>query len=177
MSGGMEVALPVSLQLDLKHFLRIEHDADDVALVGFLRAAIGMCENFIGQILVERQLAAIVKPLSDWQRLQAEPVRSIDSVETIGEDSQLTPVAVDRYAIEIDGRGRGWIRATGSTDERWRVGYCAGLAPEWNAVPEALRHGIVRLAAHFYNHRDSTANPAPPLAVSALWRPWRQVRL
>jgi hypothetical protein len=46
-------------------------------------------------------------------------------------------------------------------------------------LPAALRHGILRLAAHFYTHRASEGAPGgePPAAVTALWRPYRRLRL
>ena len=63
-------------------------------------------------------------------------------------------------------------------DTAWQL--CAGftgLAPTaWDQLPEALRHGIVRCAAHHYRERD-TPQAQLPLAVAALWRPYRAVRL
>jgi uncharacterized phiE125 gp8 family phage protein len=58
-----------------------------------------------------------------------------------------------------------------------RVGYSAGIAEEWSGVPEPLRQGIVRLAAHLYTHRDSADDAGPPAVVTALWRPYRRMRL
>ena len=56
---------------------------------------------------------------------------------------------------------------------RVRVHYSAGLAAHWDGVPEALRQGIVRLAAFGYSERSAQA--AVPAAVTALWRPWRRM--
>ena len=58
-----------------------------------------------------------------------------------------------------------------------RVRYTAGLADEANGVPEAIRHGIVRLAAHLYQKREAHETAPPPATVTALWRPWRRLRL
>ena len=61
---------------------------------------------------------------------------------------------------------------------RIAVRFVAGLAPGWNGLPESLRHGVIRLAAHQHRMRESsTADPIPPAAVTALWRPWRRMRL
>ena len=43
-------------------------------------------------------------------------------------------------------------------------------------LPEPVRHGLMRLAAHMYASRDSALSE-PPAAVTALWRPYRRVRL
>ena len=49
------------------------------------------------------------------------------------------------------------------------------VAPGWDALPEALRQGIFRLAAHQHRERENSgAAPQPPAAVAALWQPWRQ---
>ena len=47
-----------------------------------------------------------------------------------------------------------------------------------SSLPDGLRHGIIRLAAHAWHQRESDGpTPNPPAAVAALWRPWRQLRL
>ena len=52
------------------------------------------------------------------------------------------------------------------------------LAEDWAEVPQAIRHGAIRLAAHLYRQRDSeSGGTTPPAAVAALWRPWRKLRL
>ena len=63
-------------------------------------------------------------------------------------------------------------------DTAWLI--CARFtghgAAEWSALDEALRHGIVRFAAHQYRERDEGTAPLPA-AIAALWRPYRPVRL
>jgi uncharacterized phiE125 gp8 family phage protein len=51
------------------------------------------------------------------------------------------------------------------------------MAADWNDIPEAVRFGILRHAAHLYAHRDNPAASAMPSAVQALWQPFRKVRL
>jgi hypothetical protein len=51
----------------------------------------------------------------------------------------------------------------------------AGLAVSANEVPEPIRQGILRLVAHLFTARDGTGDP--PAAVTALWRPYRRMRL
>lgn len=53
----------------------------------------------------------------------------------------------------------------------------AALPGDWAAVPPALNEGIIRFAAHLYRERDAAGDAAPPAAVAALWRPWRELRL
>ncbi|WP_370033645.1 head-tail connector protein [Qipengyuania mesophila] len=49
-------------------------------------------------------------------------------------------------------------------------------AAAWSDLDEALRHGIVRFAAHQYREREEGA-AALPATIAALWRPHRTVRL
>ena len=80
------------------------------------------------------------------------------------------------YAVDIDGRGEGWVRAS-SGGGRVRVTAEAGLATGWSGLPGAIRQGAVRLAAHLFAHRDAADDAGPPAAVAALWRPYRRMRL
>jgi hypothetical protein len=50
------------------------------------------------------------------------------------------------------------------------------LAIDPNGVPEPLRQGILRLITHLFATRDGTGGE-PPAAVTALWRPYRRMRL
>lgn len=81
-----------------------------------------------------------------------------------------------------------WLAITTDTDDAllirlmeaaWQA--CAQFtghgATEWSALDTALRHGIVRLAAHHYRERDNGPTGHMPTAIAALWRPWRMVRL
>ena len=48
----------------------------------------------------------------------------------------------------------------------------------WADLPESLRHGVVRLAAHHFRQRESDSTLLmPPAAIAALWRPWRRMRV
>ncbi len=53
-------------------------------------------------------------------------------------------------------------------ESRVRVRYRAGLADDPSGLPEAIRAGIIRLAAHLYAHRDGMPGAVPPAAVTAL---------
>lgn len=112
-----------------------------------------------------------------WTRLGRVPVRAIQSVETLKEGAA-SLLAVDLYAVDVDAGGCGWVRLTGPQDAKtMRIGYSAGLAETWETIPEPVRQGIVRLTAHLYTHRDGGEHEGPPAVVTALWRPYRRIRL
>jgi uncharacterized phiE125 gp8 family phage protein len=152
---------------EVKAFLRIAHDGEDELLGALIRSAGEMCERFTGRALLPRDILETLPASSAWTRLGAGPVRAIAGVEAL---------PADAYAVDIDAAGDGWVRVTRADGAKVvRVSYSAGMAAEAEGLPEALRHGIVRLAAHLYAERGEGA--APPAAVTALWRPWRRLRL
>lgn len=166
-------ALPASID-DLKAWLRIATADEDGVLERLLRGAASLCEAFIGQWLIVREARETVAADAAWQRLSARPVVAIEAVEAAGTG---LPLTVGDYAVDIDAAGDGWVRVTrAGVAGMVRVTYRAGLAEAAAQVPEALRQGMVRLAAEHFIARG-TESAAPPAVVSALWRPWRRMRL
>ena len=163
---------------ELKAGLRIEGGGEDALAGGLLGSAAALCEQFTGRALLTRPFAQVLAASSAWTRLSACPVQAIFGVDTIAADGSAAVLAAGEYAVDIDAAGEGWVRLTAPVGTgRIRVSYEAGIAADWAGLPEALRHGIVRLAAHLYAQRDRDTEAGPPPAVTALWRPWRRVRL
>ena len=164
-------AAPVALA-ELRAFLRIEGVDGDAELAAQLRVATELCEGFIGAPLLERTLRETLVTRAEWQALSVAPVRAVTSVHALSGDGGEVALAPAVYGIDIDAAGRGWVRCA-PTVGRIAVTYTAGSVGDWNAVPEPVRHGILRLAAHLRMDGDGV----PPAAVTALWRPWRVMRL
>lgn len=163
---------------EVKAYLRITQEEDDALIGGLIRSAGETCERFIGRALVLREAEETVPLPRQWRRLTLTPVAAITGVTGLPQDGDPFALPVEDYAIDIDGHGDGWVRVTdGGQVKRVWVVYQAGFGPDWNAVPEPLRQGIVRLVAHLFTHRDAVDDPGPPAAVTALWRPWRRMRL
>ncbi len=170
-------ALPIALA-ELKAFLRISVSAEDALLAGLVRAAAELCEAFTGRALLERAVEEMMAASTAPCRLGIGPVRSIDGIAAVDEAGHATALAADDFTAETDSGGEGWVRLRRAVDaKRLRVSYVAGMADDWNGIPEMLRHGIVRLAAQYYLRRGETGEIEVPAAVTALWRPWRRLRL
>ncbi len=167
---------PVPAVATAKAYLRIDGDADDATLATLVAAAIGHGEAFTGQMLIARDVVELLPASPAWRRLARTPVRAITAIETPDADAE--PLPVDSHAFGIDAGGDGWVRLTAPiTGGRAQVRYVAGLAEAWEALPEPIQQGVIRLASHLYAHRDAADEGAPPAAVAALWRPWRRMRL
>lgn len=170
-----EPAVPLA---EIKAFLRIGHSDEDALLAGLARSASDACEAFTGRVLVSRPIDEMLAPRGGWARLGLAPVRAIETVAAVTSGGVEATLSADSYAIDIDAAGEGWVRLTRPIEAtRVRIRYCAGFADAPAGVPEALRHGVIRLVAHLYTHRDRADGGPPPAAVTALWRPWRRLRL
>ena len=180
MIEGEALVLPPEAAGAAKAYLRVERSDEDSLIAGLVAAAAEICEAFVGRPLLERDFTETLPAGRAWRRLNRGPVRSIAQVETapVEGPGQMLPAA--DYEIDIDWRGDGWVRLLATREvQRIQVVYRAGLAAGWADLPAALRQGILRLAAHFYTNRAAEGAGAsePPAAVTALWRPFRRLRL
>jgi uncharacterized phiE125 gp8 family phage protein len=158
---------------EVKAFLRLDRDDEDALLAGFIRTATALCEAFTGQWLMARDGEARLAADGGWQRLTVLPVLAITGVR-----DGAGPLPPDAFEVDIDTSGTGWVRLTNPSGAgRPVVSFRAGLANDWNGLPEALRQGLIRLVAHLFTHRDAADAGPPPAAVAALWRPWRRMRI
>jgi len=195
---GLGMAEPIVSLAEAQAFARIETDDEEALLAGLIRTASGLCEAFLGQVVIARQFQVSIQATSDWQRLSVTPVRSIDLVETVASDGLRMTMAVDGYAIDVDSKGDGWIRLTRVPlpelaavaalmgedrimPEYFRQGYVsvsgtAGIALTENDVPEPIRQGVLRLVTSLFADRDGDGGDIPA-AVTALWRPYRRMRV
>ena len=164
---------------ELKGWLAITTSSDDATLTALLRAALEMCEAFTGQVPLEALYEETLPATSEWQLLATRPIMAVIGVEAFAESNQRAPLPATDYAFELeaDGSARVRIMRVGGAS-RFAVHFTAGLAADWASLPEGLRHGVLRFAAHLYRQRDGDdARNAPPAAVAALWQPWRRMRL
>ena len=164
---------------ELKQWLALTGSREDAALERLIGAALELCEGFTGQLPLEATCEEVLGISPAWQPLATWPVQAIVAVEGIPAEGARFALAADAYAIELDPDGGARVRVTNpGAAGRIAVRFVAGLAPSWNALPESLRHGVIRLAAHQHRARETSASdPVPPAAVTALWRPWRRMRL
>ena len=139
-------------------WLRLESSGEETLLAATVVTALRLAEAFAGQRLIARAFEDRVTADGAWHRLAAEPV---------------TAMTASADAADIDSDGIGWVRVSGGGIVS--VGYVAGLAGSWSAVPPPLAQGVTMLAAHLFEHRERDS--APPAAIAALWRPWRRVRV
>ena len=173
----MELAEPIVSMSEAQAYVRIETGEEEALLAGLIRTASALCEAFLNQAVIARPFSLDLPASGNWERVPVTPVRSLDTVEQLGGDGTATPLPNDAYAIDIDSSGDGWVRVHQPvTTGRVRVTGTAGMANDENGVPEPIRQGVLRLVAHLFSARDG-AGGDPPAAVTALWRPYRRMRM
>jgi uncharacterized phiE125 gp8 family phage protein len=172
------VVLDSAMLDEAKAYLRLESDEEDAPIGAIILAAIGHAEAFLKQMLIRRGFREVIPVSSDWRRLSILPVTSVTSVTGLPAEGASFVMPVGSYAVDIDADSDAWLRVTApGSAGRIQVTGEAGLAAEWSLLPEAVKLGILRLAAHLFAYRDSSNDAGPPAAVAALLRPWRRMRL
>lgn len=194
--------LPPSALAELKQWLGISTTLDDAELSTLLATALDVCADFISALPVACALEetiglrAVAQPsdwqvsrsrqswlsagsCGGWQRLSSTPVRAVSGVALLLDDGTRVALEAQAYEVRLDAEGGCAVRVNGIGDHaRAVVSLTAGLAPDWDSLPQPLHHGIMRLAAHQYRQRETSGGDAlPPASVSALWRPFKRLRL
>ncbi|WP_205481030.1 head-tail connector protein [Sphingomonas arenae] len=172
--GWLGRALPAVSVSEAQAYVRVETGEEEAILAGLIRTATELCEAFLNQVVVARSFEEELVGNGGWQQLRVAPVRSIEGVERVDAAGVHQALVPGEYSTNIDRSGEGWVRI--AAGERGVVRGTAGLASDGNEVPEPLRQGVLRLVAHLFASRDGSGGE-PPAAVTALWRPYRRLRL
>ncbi|AKM09287.1 head-tail connector protein [Croceicoccus naphthovorans] len=177
--------LPASAIAELKVWLGINTTREDALLGSLLSASLDICEAYTGvrPILATCEEVWPVRPIAftvtGWQSLSTRPIETIEAVDAIALDGTRTALSEEAYEIDLDADGTGRFRMVDvGSARRVAVRFTAGLANDWDSLPDAIRQGVMRLAAHHHRMRDTGGgDTVPPRAVVALWQPWRRMRI
>jgi uncharacterized phiE125 gp8 family phage protein len=171
------MAEPIVTMSEAQAYVRIETGEEEALLAGLIRTASALCEAFINQVVVARDFSIDLPASGAWERLPIAPVRTITSVASVDVVGGTALVSPGSYTVDIDCAGDGWVRLAQATGlARVQAAGRAGIADSENGVPEPIRQGVLRLIAHLFTARDGEGGE-PPAAVTALWRPYRKMRL
>ena len=173
---------------DAKAQLAIDFGDDDALVSSLLAVATSLCELWTGRAFVERTVTVTaLAPVGE--QTVAVPVAPLQSVGTASyyRDGSLVVLPSDEWRVKPRTSWFGHVRpelyrSWPAMDHREDalvltdvvVGY--GTAGD---VPEALRHAVMALAGHLYNHREATTAVTglkeTPMSVSALLAPYRVI--
>ncbi|MEP9379728.1 phage head-tail connector protein [Aquabacter sp. CN5-332] len=177
-------AEPLTLA-DLKAFLRVTHDEEDIVLSTLLTAARQMVESAASRILLTQtwRVARDGWPPSGLILAPLAPVAEIPAARLRHQDGSETALPLDLFTLRGDrtpaviafdrARAPAPSRTLGGIELDLVLGY--GAAAD---VPADLVQAVRLLAGHLYERRDE-AGEAGLLSegVAALLKPYRTVRL
>ena len=160
-----DAALPVD---QFKAHLRLgtgfaEDSLQDSVLKGFLRAAIAAIEARTGKMLIERDFSWTLSAWRDRaaQGLPVAPVGAVAQVSVVDVLGSETVLDTGSYRLEADSQ-RPRLRPIAGllpmvpTGGMVRIGFSAGMAPDWGGLPADLAQAVLMLAAHYYEYRSDT---------------------
>ena len=179
---------PVSL-LDVKGHLRVDEDDDDALLTAAIAAARIHVESATRRVLIEQAWRIHLDrwPRKRVVRLPVAPLVSVDAIRIRDGEGGPTEVAAEDYEVDAASvPGRLVLAATAPTPAGRRanaieIDVTAGYGPTTLDVPSPLRHAVMMLVAHWYEHRGAVghdrAGDIPPLGYTALIAPYRILSL
>ena len=160
--------------------------SEDGLLELYLRNATAVIERRTGTVMVAR---SYLLKVACWNRnghlrMPVGPVSSIDSFELVRPGSTIA-LTSDEWQLEpgtnrqlLTGPGGDALRALphGALGE---VTFTAGFGPSWNDIPDDLRHAVLLVAAHSYEHRtgDPDAEAGLPFSVGPILERYRPIRI
>ncbi|MEL6530890.1 MAG: hypothetical protein AAGK01_01115 [Pseudomonadota bacterium] len=163
---------------EFKDWLGISRSGEDQLLIELLAASLATCEAFIGQAPLEQTVEERVSVKQGRYCLTSRPARLLLNAELISQTGLRSSLSGQGHGFELNHEGVAIADLKFDLDgQAVAVQLLVGLASDWPDIPKALRQGIIRLAAHHYRDRDYNSGSQPPASVTALWRPWRTMRL
>ncbi|GGE40567.1 hypothetical protein GCM10011517_05280 [Actibacterium pelagium] len=183
-----DAALPVEA---FKDHLRLgtgfaSSGSEDALLLGFLRAAMAAVEGRTGKALLLRTYQWTLTAWRDATRqaLPVAPVAVVSELRLTDSAGSEEVVAAETYRLVRDTH-RPLLEALGIAlpmvplGGEARVTFDAGFAADWTNLPADLAQAVFMLAAHYYEHRQSSGfgEPDMPYDVAKLIEPWRTVRI
>ncbi len=164
---------PVSLA-QAKQFLRIEHTADDDAVLRAMFAARLAAEHYTKQALLPQTWDyTIANPCPTKIELPFGPAQSITSITLTNEAGASSTMNIANFRLTVDGFAVLFDPAV--SIEKLTVRYVAGLATSAAELPVTLVQGILHHIAVMVEQRDGAA--AMPMQAMAYYQPYRRVRL
>lgn len=183
-------ATPAVSTSDAKTFLRVDGSTDDALISGLVAAATDMVEKRTRRSLINQTFRWSFDEFpSGPVELPRSPVSSISiggayayampRLRYIDQDGvQQTAVEDEDYFLDLDNNPPSlqlfpftiWPLTQLDRAKAVEVDFVAGYGASSANVPELLRHGVLMLVAHWYEHREAVGQVGTevPLAVDSI---------
>lgn len=178
---------PVTLS-EAKAYLRLDTADEDALVTRLVAAARHAAERATGRALITQSWRLTLDrwPGSRVIELPLPPLESVDGVTLIDDADVETPWPATNTVADLAAEpGRLALRdgvappLPGRDIGGLAVDFTAGYGAQPTDVPEALRQAMIRLAAHWFEHRDGwqAGRGVLPGDIEALFAPYRVARL
>lgn len=159
---------------EVKAWLRIEGSEEDALLAGLIRMATAACEEWTRLTPIRKTVVETVPP-DGRRKLSRAPVQAIHEVIAVDDAGGERVLAPGEWLQGIKPDGTATLSSDAADAAMLKVRYTAGVAPDWNGVPDPLRHGIMVMVARHYAARDGDDDVGIPEKARGLWRSWRRL--
>lgn len=174
---------------EAKAHLRVDGSAEDVLISSLILTSRLHLEASLDLALITQSWTLV---LDRWARgsdieIPMSPLLSVNAVRVKKADGSFTVVPATSYVVDIASRPARIVwNATVKPDpgvpaNGIEIDFTAGFGATANLVPAPLRHALLLLTAHWYEHRDPTEigsqSARVPAAISDLIQPFRKIRL
>jgi uncharacterized phiE125 gp8 family phage protein len=150
---------PVSLA-EAKAFLRVDDGAEDGLITTLIGAARLHVEGVTGRALLAQTWRIVLDgwPENRCVGLPMSPFISLVAINAVDDGGALHPIALaqilsapDRLLLPLTVEGMPRLRERQGLE----IDYVAGFGTEPADVPADLRHALLALVAHWFEHRDA----------------------
>jgi len=179
---------PVTVS-EAKAHLRLDASDEDVLVASLILTSRLHVEAALGLALITQSWKLVLDrwPEESALKFPLGPVTAVTAVRVLAADGAPTVVPPASYLVDGDALSSRLVR----TDSTWpvpgraargiEIDFTAGFGPAAANVPQPIRHAILMLVAHWYEHRDPLEIGSPeaaiPASVTELLKPYRAVRL
>lgn len=186
-------ALPISLA-ELKAQTRVNFADEDALMLGYIRAAVEMCENFTGLGFITQTWTQTFSSFPTTstgalllRRRPLQEILSVNYLDGAGADTVLGTTIYRAAGIGADrspssiwlSDGSSWPTILPSTLEAVTVTYTVGFGDDHNFVPELIRQAVMMAAATWFNFREDVVQGQSvqelPFNSKVLLLDWREL--
>lgn len=179
---------PVTLA-EAKAHMRVDGTTDDVLIGSLLLTSRLHLETGLSLAMITQSWRLLLDawPISGPLEVPLVPVQAVTEVRVKNASGLAQVVAASAYAVDVASRPARLVwnnaapPAPGVPANGIEIDLVAGFGATSASVPAPLKHALLMLAAHWYEHRDpyeiGSDSARIPSAVSELIQPFRTIRL
>ena len=160
---------PVTLAF-LKAHLRVVDEAEEPYLTHLLKTARAQIELMCNRVLITQSWSLELYNPGDFIRLPLAPVQKINTIFLYNSKGDKVSMGLQKIQIE-NAQDNPILKVVNPLFGKVKIEFVVGYGDDENAVPAPLKHAILMLAAHFYEHRGDQAAITPE-SIKTLVEPY-----